>query len=368
MSKNISLRVVEPQDFEALALFLEKMLQGEVTVAIWHDHFRSWWQINPVFAPGMPMGWLLCDSSGAIGGFIGNIATNYLIDGRVRIVYAATSWYVAEDFRGDSLRLIREFRKQNAPLLDTTPTERVETILCKLGFKKLSQLWMDRDGIYPLNLQLFSCIVAAKFAKKIPKLVAGVMASGAVFIIKLQQYLMLPKAVKGKFTVEEIGEFGLDYTVFWDKLCKSYKILAVRDRVTINRLFFGTDALKSKRIVLVFKEADKLSGYIAFKIQKRKSNVKDYIYLELLDIWMSPLTFGQYKDLFRTAFSFLLEQHREIAYLTINAFNPAMFRALSQAGTFWTKGCSRFLYDKFPVINGDNFFTTSLDGDRCYFP
>jgi len=368
MSKNILLRVVEPQDFETIALFLEKIIQGEVSVAIWHDRFRLWWEANPVFAPGMPRGWLLCDLSGTIGGFIGNIATNYLIDGQVKVVYAATTWYVAEGFRGASLQLIRAFRKQNAPLLDTTPTRDVVTILSKLGFKKLSQPWMERDGIYPLNYRLFGDIVTAKLSKRIPEIIAKILSFGSVFFVKLKQNLASSKAVKGSFTVEEISEFGLDCNIIWDRLSKAYAISAVRNRAVMNRLFFGTNALKSRRIVLALKEAGKPVGYIAFKIHKRRSSIDEYAYLELVDIWIPPFNFEQYKDLFRVTFLSLRAKHKEIAYLIINAFNPAMFRALTRAGTFWTKGRSQFLYDKFSAVAVDSFFVTPLDGDRCYFP
>ncbi len=368
MSKDILLRVIEPQDFKAVALFLEKMMQGEFSSAILQDRFRLWWETNPVFTPGMIRGWLLCDSSGTIGGFVGNIATNYLIDGQVKVVYSATSWYVTKDFRRASLQLIRAFRKQNAPLLDTTPIGNVVTILSKLGFKKLSQPWIERDGIYPLNYQLFGCIVADKLARKMPAIVARILGFSSGIFVKLQQGLVLPKAANGGFAVEEISEFSLDCTTLWNKLSKLYKICAVRDCAAMNWFFFGTDALRSRRIVLALKEDGTLIGYIAFKIHKQKSRGNDYVYLEVVDIWMSSLTFEQYKDLFRMVFLFLQEQHKEIVYLAINAFNAAMFKALSQAGVFWIKGRSRFLYDKFPVIDGDSFFATPLDGDRCYFP
>ena len=67
-------------------------------------------------------------------------------------------------------------------------------------------------------------------------------------------------------------------------------------------------------------------------------------------------------------FLFLRAKYEEIAYLIVNAFNPAMLRALNRAGIFWTKGRSQFLYDKFPAAAADSFFITPLDGDRCYFP
>ncbi len=368
MSKDISLKVLESQDLEELAFFLEKMTQGEFLAAIWHDRFRLWWEINPAFTPGMLRGWVLCDSLGAIGGFIGNIPINYLIDGRVTVVNSATSWYVAEDFRGASLKLIRAFRKQNSPLLDTTPVENVAIILCKLGFKKLSQSWIERDGIYPLNHKLFGRIVADRFAGQMFPVVARILGIGVGIFVKLQQSLVLSRAVNSRFVVEEINEFDSSCTVLWDKLCKRYKISAVRDRAAMNWFFFGTDAIRSRRIVLALKEAGNLTGHIAFKIYKWVLGGNKYVYLELADIWMLSLTLEQYKDLFEEIFLFLRSKHKEVVYLAINSFNMPMFKALSQAGTFWIKGRSRFLYDKFPVIDGEGFFATPLDGDRCYFP
>lgn len=368
MLKDVLLRLLEPQDFEALALFLEKMMQGEVPAAIWRDRFRLWWEINPVFTPGTPRGWLLCDSTGAIGGFIGNIATNYLIDGQIKVVYSATSWYVAEDFRGASLQLIRAFRKQNAPLLDTTPSGHVVTILSKLGFKNLAQPWIKRDGIYPLNRQLFRRSVAAKLVRKFPKAIAEVIAFGASFLAKLRQDFGLFGLTNGNFIVEEISEFDADCTVLWNKLSKAYKISVVRNRQTMNWFFFGSETLKLRRLILALKKAGELKGYIAFKIHKSRLGVKDYVYLELVDIWIPRLTLKQYKNLFRAIFVFLRTQHKEIVSLNINAFNPEMSRALNQAGIFWTKGRAQFLYDKFPLIKGDDYFATPLDGDRCYFP
>ena len=63
------------------------------------------------------------------------------------------------------------------------------------------------------------------------------------------------------------------------------------------------------------------------------------------------------------------EHEKKVAGIQVNAFNKTMEPFLRKAGFIAFKGCSKFLYrDSGNQIEKENFYTTALDGDRCFFP
>ncbi len=240
---------MELEDYEPAATFLERATRGIFKKDLWLDRFEYWWDKNPAMNKDIVRGWVIRDKDGEIGGFLGNIPVKYYINSQEKIVCSVTSWYVDEKLKDRSLDLLIPYLNQKGPaiLLDTTPIEKVERLLCKVGFNSLKSEWLKEDGLYPVNILHFwnffvERIVSNKIIVFLFKL-AGLLVIPA---IKFYQMIRLTRADR-RYTFREIRKFSETYTSLWLKLKEKYRFLALRDETALNWFFFWDKSTSIKQ-------------------------------------------------------------------------------------------------------------------------
>ena len=82
----VKLEAVQENQIDAIITFLanfENEIRGK---KFWKDRLNNWWNNNPSFNPNFKKGWILVNESENIVGFIGNIPTNYIINGKKKLL------------------------------------------------------------------------------------------------------------------------------------------------------------------------------------------------------------------------------------------------------------------------------------------
>lgn len=372
-------RPLVKEDYEALSRFLEKETKGIFQKDFWLDRFDYWWCNNPAMRPDIQHGWILSTKNGQIVGFFGNIPVRYLINRRETIVCSATSWYVAEEFRHQSLELLSPFLKQRNPLLDTTPTEKIVDILHTLKFHSLQQNWLSKDAVCPVDAREFCNFLIARTTSKKSRTMllkmAALLAVPAIKVLQTVNKLRLPP-IKGGYTVSEVGNFDDSYTLLWNKLKNKYDILAIRNQEALSWFFFGSPDLRSNRKVLEIREKGTLVGYIAVKLVVSKAYKKEiYRYFEVADMVIIEDNPMAYCAALKGLLLLARKNKDKISFIKISPFDRKIEEHLTKFGFFGYKGKARFLYRGFGENGSDRkdslesgFYATPLDGDRCYFP
>ncbi len=378
MKKNTTIVQINKNNYLAAADFLEDISNGVYSKKFWLDSFIHWWDKNPAMDSSINRGWMLYDDEKQVKGFIGNIPAKYFIKGKEVIVCSATSWYTADDARDSSLLLLNHFMRQYNPLLDTTPSERVVKILCRLGFCSLKQNWLEKHFFYPANITFFwDFYVNRLFSHK--KIIFLLKILG-IYLIPFMKIIQTIKEIilfwkKNKYSFKEIHKFDNSYKTLWDKFKLKHEILALRDDVTLNWFFFEGNNLNSSRRVIEIRDNETLIGYCAVKLGINILKGKEYFYYEVVDI----VLIEQNPDIYLTIVKALLwlsrNSENNIIFIKINPLNNEMEKCFTKFGFLKKKRQSFFLYKN--ILTGSpgendlhqhDFYATPLDGDRCYFP
>lgn len=378
MANYTKVRPVIKEDYKALARFLAKETDGVFQECFWLDRFQYWWDSNPVMSEDICRGWILYGGDREVGGFFGNIPIKYIINGEEKIVCSPTSWYVAEDFKKRSLELLSPFLKQNRPLLDTTPSEKVANMLVRLGFRNLEQEWLIKEAIYPVRVIGFWNFFINRAVTRKSMLfllkIAGLFVLPSIKIFQKIHELQLP-AVDRKYTIKEIQKFDNSYSSLWDKLKTKYSIMAVRNEAALNWFFFGSRDLLSSRRVIEIKVGETLIGYIAVKLVVSKLKGKSYHYFEVVDMAIIEGEESAYFALLKGLLWLVKKSEKKALFIRIRPFDKTIEDCLRRFGFFWHKGKWGFLFRDFGENNPEigerlqhSFYATPLDGDRCYFP
>lgn len=379
----ISKDIISPlrvEDYEAAAVFLERITNEVFKKEFWLDRFEYWWNRNPAMSKGIDRGWILRCKDGGVVGFVGNIPIRYYIKGQERTACCITSWYVGEEYSKRSLELLIPFIKQKVPalLLDTTPIEKVVKILLQLGFRSLEKKWLKRDVFYPTDMAEFWNFLAGRFGSNRVITVffklAGLFVIPAVKFYQIVCKFRLP-AINKKYTFSEIKRFDKSYALLWDKLKEKYDVLAVRNETTLNWFFFGSNDISSSRKVIELRCDDALIGYVAVKEIKHNLHNRIYCYFEVVDMVILNGDALDYKFALKGLLWLAKKNENKIMLIKLNSFDENIENILFRFGFFWRYGKSRFLYkhttEHEPAIAGyasDSFYATPLDGDRCFFP
>lgn len=368
------------KDYEAAAIFLEKITREVFKKEFWLDRFEYWWDKNSAMTEGIDRGWILRCKDGGVGGFMGNIPVRYYIKGQERTVCCMTSWYVGEAYSKRSLELLIPFIKQKVPalLLDTTPIEKVVKILLQLGFKSLEKGWLKRDAFYPTDMAEFWNFLTERFeSKKVMTVffrLAGLFAIPAVKLYQMLCKLRLP-AIEKKYTFSEIKRFDNSYALLWDKLKEKYDTLIVRNETTLNWFFFGSTDISSSRKAVELRCDDEIIGYVAVKeVVAHTLHGKAYCFLEVVDMVVLSNQPSAFDIALRGLLWLARNSEKKVIFVLMSPFADNAGHRLLKNGFFIKKGKSRFLYKPTSddaYLNesfNEGYYATPLDGDRCFFP
>jgi hypothetical protein len=266
------LRVVEEKDFGKLASLLTEGFPSR-SLELWEKRFHSWWEKNPFWTPDIPIGWLLEDKNGNIVGFMGNIPVKFQVNGQESLASAGTSWYVKPEFQGSNsiLILLAWLKQRNFQLfLSTTPNEKVQKMIPKLGFVQID---------FPFNQteywDILNCGQALHLLIK-RRLKPGVMTITFKIIllpIRLISRLILPlKKAKvqrlrcPEYTTSFCSACDASFTEFWERNKKEYTTTLFRDAETLSWLC-SMEENQSRFIIKCIQKSDlAMAGYLLFDI------------------------------------------------------------------------------------------------------
>ena len=134
----IELREARFEDLEQVAELLRAGAMAAATDEVWQHLFTK----NPALEGADPRpapGWVL-QRGDDIGGYIGNLVQRYRYGDRDLLVASATNFIVREDWRGQSLKLVAAYSKQDIELLiNSTASPDVSKVFSFLKFSKLLQ-------------------------------------------------------------------------------------------------------------------------------------------------------------------------------------------------------------------------------------
>ncbi len=370
--KKSTIRLLEERDFPDLAIYLERKTGARLNKKSWLELFTYWWQTNPAINNDIPSGWILFTDTDEIGGFLGNIPVQYLIHGKVTTVCCGTTWFVDDDFRHKSLDFLSRFLKQDRPLLNTTPIDKVYDIFTRLGFKELSANWLQKEGIYPVNAATFwDFLLNKKSSNKVLCSVLGKMSP--FFSILIHAFLKLKKigcnSKSTQFSAQEINSFNDSYDSLADDFNDTHSFLAQRTSQTLNWFFFGTNKIKSKRRVVEIRQNDSLVGYAGVKLVDNQENDKTFYYYEVVDLLLTSSEEGAFFTLFEGLLMLGKTSRHEIAFIKLSPFLQGIEPHMTRFGFQWQEGNSKYLHRGATKERTNKpFYATPLDGDRCFFP
>lgn len=363
--------VLDISGYYSLACFLEEQVQKSVSKEIWLDRFKTFWDENEAFKNNnFARGWVLLTENHEIKGFFGNLPVYYSVRQNQQTFCSGTTWYVDKFYRSKSLFLLQNFLKQPCVLLDTTPNLEAEVIFQRCGFSLSASQWLSKDYLFPSHELFFVLFFLKKIFKK-------------SFLFKLF-YLFLPfvvfllwsyKKIYGfkekhlTYSCEQINCFSGDYDAWWEKIKKKSHVLALRDAHRLNWFYFSSDSLKESRIILEARKNKDLLGYASFKIIDCEILKKKTCFFEMIDLLSIEEDEGFYNCVLGKILMLAKKYKKKVTGIRVNAFNKTMEVFLNKSGFFAFKGRSKFLYrDLNQQIEEENFYTTALDGDRCFFP
>lgn len=235
---------------------------------------HSVWMDNPARKSHQPLGWVLEDATGRIGGFIGSIPTKIKIESAEVPAEAGHSWAVLPTFRPYSINLFRQFmsRGDRAFLLITAAGGTVNAIgnRLKTGIERIpipqfdrQFLWLPKpEALVPWTLQRKGYEHLAKIAQTPP--LAQVMTGIARLGLARHRGLRFQCPT---LRVEEVKRFDEAFDELWQSCKAGYGVTIVRDRAALNWRHFNIMNLIGKTTVLACREGAKVLGYVA--IQER---------------------------------------------------------------------------------------------------
>jgi hypothetical protein len=358
-----NLAPVSHAHYPALCEFLAAFDGDTESPKQWRDHFRFWWDENPV-GKEADRGWVLTIPGGRIVGFIGVIPTEFQCLGERSVVLNATTWRVAEDYRAHSLKLF--FRMVSAAketiLFNTTPNRNVAPILDRLKFQKIPAAGGDR-GKRPASVLVLSPRKLLK--RKLGGGGAGIVATIGAPLLNLVQWIRLDRPRTLSCDAQELHVADSAFDDLWERTRARYPNTAVRSSQALNWYCFG-GTTGARRLVAAF-AGERLVGHAIFR-QPRNSEIQS---LECVDLWTDP----DEKD----AVAALVFHARKLAQqeghdlVLFPHFNATLGKTLAGLGLFslkvgWRGGYFYATPERAGQIGPSNSFFTDTQGDATFFP
>lgn len=348
--------------YPALSEFLATFGGDAESPERWLDHFRFWWDENPV-AKEAEKGWVLTTGSGIVG-FLGVIPTEFQLLGERRVALNATTWRVAGAHRAHSLKLF--FRMVSAAkgtiLFNTTPNRNVAPILDRLKFQKIPVAGGD-SGKRPASVIVLSPRKLLK--KRLGGGGAGIVATIGGPLLNLAQRVRLDLPGDLTCDVRELRVAGSAFDDLWARTRTRYLNTAVRSSQALNWYCFGGTA-GARRLVAAF-SGERLAGYAVFW-EPMDSEAR---LLECVDLWIdsggkdavAALVFHARKLAEQEGYDLILFPH----------LNATLGKTLSDLGLFslkvgWKGGYFYTTPERAGQIDCSNSFFTDTQGDATFFP
>ena len=236
------------------------------------EEWRHLWDDNPAYIDRdrkWPIGWVL-EAGSKIVGYVGNIPTQYVFEGRQLTAGCGYSWVVTPAYSSYSILLLHEYlRQENAALcVSTTASSKSSKAHMALGAAPAPGTTWDRASVWITNYAGFVTSWLEK--KKWPMARAISYPISAALYAKdaiRKRASNQKNGLNGHVEVECCKHFDERFEAFWERLQteNTDKLLANRSRRALAWHF--RFALQEEKLwIATVKEGPSLQAYAIFKV------------------------------------------------------------------------------------------------------
>ena len=222
---------------------------------------------NPSYPPesDVSVGWVLENDAGEVVGTYGSFPVAYQYGGRRLLAAVSHSWAVDEPYRRASILLAGKYFQQKHVdfLINTTANEQASQVFATLKAKPVP--YDSAEDVLCWVIDHVETIAVALRAKRIPA--AGLWkhpAGAAAWAVDVLRRLLRRGRVVGN--VLRLDYFDERFDVFWSRLQRTDRMIAVRDRQSLAWHFEFALARKAAAI-LVLEDRGEMAGYMVLMRQ-----------------------------------------------------------------------------------------------------
>jgi hypothetical protein len=226
--------------------------------------FSYWWENNPSWHRGLPKGWVIKSQDGDIIAFTANIPFAYVINGQAGKCFVTGYTCVDENWRGHKLskKIGSAFLAQDDAdlLIGTDSTPPAYQLWLGLGMRPLQRNWREKScrvlggAEHLLDARRpFSRVLGPALGGLGRAVIALAKMSSPPLSRTLTARKILSFDVPGS---ERIETFRAE---------QSPTTYAVRDRETLDWMYFGCDYVRENRAVFAAFDGGSIVGYLAVK-------------------------------------------------------------------------------------------------------
>ena len=219
--------------------------------------------------PVIPIGWVLEDDEGVVRGAFGNIYMAYEWNGRRYHTADASAWSVDRKLRGQSLRLVMEyFRQENAEILiNTTAIDVAGRAFMAFRGRRLPHPNYDDVMLWITNHTGFAeSALSLKFK--------GFRAMKYPLGVALRASDMLRRGTRlsgiALRSVRVLKEFDSRFDAFWDRLRGRWpnRLQSVRNCAAL-KWHFKYAIFRDEVRILVLEDGEAITGYLILRRNDR---------------------------------------------------------------------------------------------------
>lgn len=361
-----TIRDIVAEDIPAIAGYLAAKSGGVYKETDWLRILRWIWLDNPNIKDEIKqLGWAIVDSENNIAGVLGNIPVQCVAYGQVKNSFWATTWFVDEVARGQSLELFMRYVRQQGLLMSNTPNENVEKLLVKvLKYKRADSFWFKGSYLFPLKPVSGYFSENKGQANQVKKI--GIPVLGSVLKIP-QAFVFLSMRTSKVFkeiSVKLVDDLSEKTDNWFREFSKQHSCVLMRSAETYRWIFCNP---ANKHLFNVFEVvyANKVQGYLVFKHKYNPG--ADFNYIELIDEALLELPGSVHEKVMAKAYYEINSLARKESLLIMRSNNKKVHASLRKLMGIPLKKVEKTYYRDNFLKPGDTPFLTSLDGDSIFF-
>lgn len=349
-------RVVTTEDYASLAGFLAGFVDETRSEQFWLKRFRFWWNENPVYHAGVPRGWVLWEEN-EIKGYLGNIPTEFQLNGQPVTALCPTTWRVLPTHRNHSLHLLYQAIRcaKGSISFNTTPSDDAARVLKGVKFNLFPYCANPIKSLIVVNPRR-----VLRSRGKSRFLSARAAWFGAPVLKVFQNYrTRLGRESKGT-SVRLLTHADSSFDDLWLRTRNRYVHTNVRTAAAINWQCFGSEDFR--KFLFGCFGVDRLLGYLITVIGVRNGlNVAS-----CADLWLDPDSPEALRGLL--GFAQRWADKEGVDVIEIPHFDEALGRQLAALGLFQRRfSGEQPAYYKAPdlgTLDPAASYLVGLQGDR----
>ncbi len=258
MVVEMAARQVADADLGDIAKFLTLSFGG--SESHYRQLFSYWWESNSCWHGGLPKGWAIKSPDGDIIAFTANIPFAYVISGQAGKCFVTGYTCVDENWRGHKLskKIGGAFLAQDDAdlLIGTDSTPPAYQLWLGLGMRPLKRNWREK-----------SCRVLGGADHLLDARRPYLRALGGLGRAAIALAKMSSPALSRALTARKIPSFDVPGSerIETFRAEQSPTTYAVRDRETLDWMYFGCDYVRENRAVFAAFDGGSIVGYLAVK-------------------------------------------------------------------------------------------------------